>query len=86
MKIKYKIEIMENLLDEIAEIIAPIAECDIADVTPDVNLPNTLGVDSLRGLEIMVMIERKFKVKLSEERLQEMTTPKRIANMITEQL
>ena len=77
---------MENLLKEIAEIIAPIAECDIAEVTPDVDLPNALEIDSLRGLEIMVMIERKYKVKLSEERLPEMTTPRSIANMITEQL
>lgn len=77
---------MENLLKEIAEIIAPIAECDVASVTPDVDLPTTLEVDSLRGLEIMVMIERKFKVKLSEERLPEMTTPRSIAAMIQEQL
>lgn len=77
---------MENLLKEIAEIIAPIAECEVADVHPDVDLPNALEVDSLRGLEIMVMIERKFKVKLSEERLQEMTTPRSIAKMIEEQL
>jgi acyl carrier protein len=77
---------MNNLLDEIAEIIAPIAECEVEDVTPDVDLPNTLEVDSLRGLEIMVMIERKYKVKLPEERLQEMTTPRSIARMIEEEL
>jgi len=77
---------MENLLKELAEIIAPIAECEIADVQPDVDLPNDLDVDSLRGLEIMVMIQRKYKVKLSEERLPEMTTPRSIAKMITEQL
>lgn len=77
---------MENLLNEIAEIIAPIAECEVTDVTPDVDLPNALEIDSLRGLEIMVMIERKYKVKLSEERLPEMTTPRSIAKMIAEQL
>ncbi len=77
---------MDTLLKEIAEIIAPIAECEVEDVTPDVDLPNALEIDSLRGLEIMVMIERKYKVKLSEERLPEMTTPRSIAKMIAEQL
>ena len=74
---------MEKLIQEIAEIIAPIAECNVEDIKPDTNLPNELGVDSLRGLEIMVMIERKYKVKLDEGELPKMVTTKGIAELLS---
>ena len=77
---------MEKLLNDIAEIIAPIAEVEVQDVHPDVDLPNELEIDSLRGLEIMVMIERKFKVKMSEDQLPNMKTPRIIAQMLSEHL
>lgn len=77
---------MEKLFQELAEIIAPIAECEVDEVQPDTNLPNDLEIDSLRGLEIMVMVERKYKVKLSEEDLPKMTTPRVIAEMLAPHL
>lgn len=77
---------MENLLKELAEIIAPIAECEVSEVLPDSDLPNDLEIDSLRGLEILVMIDRKFKVKLAEDQIHEMSTPRKIAEMISKKL
>lgn len=73
---------MENLINDVVEIIAPIAECELDEIQADTDLPNELGIDSIRGLEIMVMIERKFKVKLPEDQLPNMVTPRAIAEML----
>lgn len=79
-------EKLESNYKEILEIIANIAECSIDDIKADTNLPEELGINSLMGLEILVMIERKFKVKISEEELVKMTTPQVIVDMISEHL
>jgi len=77
---------MENLFDTVAEILADVAECEVSEITLETNLPEDLGINSLMGLEIMVMLERKFKVKLKEEDLVKMTTPAQIIELLETQL
>ena len=73
----------DSVFNEIIEILADVAECDVQDIKPDTNLPDELGINSLMGLEILVSLERKFKVKISESQLVSMTTPKAIYDMIS---
>lgn len=77
---------MEVLLNDVAEILTEVAECDIEDVQLDTNLSDELGVSSLMGLEVLVMLERKYSIKLDEENLLKMTTPRKIMEIISENL
>ncbi len=77
---------MEILFENVAEILAEVAECHIGDVKPDTNLADELGVSSLMGLEILVMLERKYEVKLEEEVLFKMTTPRNVMDILKEEL
>jgi len=74
------------IFEKVSEVVAEVAECDISEITADINLPNELSVDSLMGLEILVMIEKEFNVKLDEDKLEEMTTVNNITNLVLEEM
>ena len=75
-------EKFDLIFSEVAEMLSEVAECPVSDVKIDSDLPNELGINSLMGLEILVMIERKYKVKLKEEDLVKMTTPRIMVEML----
>jgi acyl carrier protein len=75
---------MEILFEDVAEILADVAECDVTEIEPDSDLADDLGISSLMGLEILVMLERKYGLKLGEEVLFKMTTPQKIIDLLTE--
>ena len=77
---------MEVLLNDVAEILAEVAECDVEDVELDTNLSDDLGISSLMGLEVLVMLERKYAIKLEDENLLKMTTPRKIIEILQENL
>ncbi|MFD2786731.1 acyl carrier protein [Hymenobacter rubripertinctus] len=64
----------DAVYQEIVAILADVAECEVEDIKPDTNLPEELGLNSLMGLEVLVSLERKFKIKISESELARMTT------------
>lgn len=76
----------EEILTQVIEMVAEVAELEVEEVSADANLPDELGIDSLMGLEILVMVERSFGAKLQEEQLQLMTTPDKITELIIENL
>ncbi len=75
-------EKFDSVYNEVAIMLAEVAECPVSEVTLDCDLPNDLGINSLMGLELLVMIERKYKAKLKEEDLVKMTTPRIMVEML----
>jgi acyl carrier protein len=59
---------------EVRQIIADIVEVPAEQVGDDTSLADELGVDSLMALEIVATIEKKYRVKIPEERLQQVKT------------
>ncbi|MCM2387939.1 acyl carrier protein [Streptomyces albipurpureus] len=53
--------------------IAEVLDVDEVKVTDEAHFVNDLGVDSLMALEVMVVLEKKYKVKLGESELKEVT-------------
>ncbi|QTR06016.1 acyl carrier protein, partial [Saccharothrix algeriensis] len=45
-----------------------------------------LGVDSLMALEVMVVLEKKYGVKIAESELREVTNLKKAYDLLTEKL
>lgn len=79
-------ENQEKMYEKVYEILADIAECDPKDLKPTSDLQNEMGVTSLMGLEVLVELERNFKISLDEEVLIRMTTPKEIVEIVNEEL
>ncbi len=59
---------------EIRQIIADIVEIPPEQVGDDTSLADELGVDSLMALEIVATIEKKYRVQIPEEKLQQVKT------------
>ena len=56
----------EEIVDKINSFLVDEFEVDADDVQPDANLKDTLGLDSLDYVDLVVTIESNFGVKLGE--------------------
>lgn len=65
---------MQDIENEIKDLVAQIIEKDPAQITPNARFFEDLGVDSMMALEILVAIEKKYKIKIPEEKLMELKT------------
>jgi acyl carrier protein len=59
--------------ESLRELVADALDVELEDVTDDALYVEDLGVDSLMGLEILVQLEKKFGVKISEKEFGEIT-------------
>ena len=66
--------IPENLPQQIRDIVARVIELDTAEIAPDADFINDLGVDSLKAIEITGAIEKTFRVIVPEEKIREIRT------------
>ncbi|GAB3238001.1 hypothetical protein GCM10027447_37430 [Glycomyces halotolerans] len=67
---------MEGTIDreELRHLVADVLDVDVEEVTDSAHFVNDLEVDSLMALEVMVVLERKYSVKLAESELKEVTS------------
>jgi len=75
----------KNVEKEIISIISEVSGFDKEEITIDTNLVNDLEVDSIRSIEIVVAIEKKFKISVRDEDIPNITTPRQIV-ALTEKL
>lgn len=73
-------------LEELRHTIADILDVEIDELTDDAHFVETLGVDSLMALEVMVVLERKYGVKLQEDELKEVTTLKKAYGLLAQKV
>ncbi|MBQ9864956.1 MAG: acyl carrier protein [Bacteroidales bacterium] len=71
----------ELISDEVIELVTDRIGCDRA-ITLDDNLTNDLGADSLDIVELIVDVERKYDVHLSDDDTAKIKTVRDIANLI----
>jgi len=64
----------EQLYNEIKEIVADTLEVDEDEINGDAIFVEEYDVDSMLALEILASIEKKYKIKIPEERLANITT------------
>lgn len=73
---------MENLEQEILGIVATIIERKPEEVSLDAHLVKDVGADSMMALEILAAMEKKYRIIIPEEKLKDMTTVKKIVEMV----
>lgn len=72
--------------EQLRRTIAETLDVDVAEVTDEADFTKDLDVDSLMALEVMVVLERTYKVKLEERRLKDVTCLQRAYDMLAEKL
>jgi acyl carrier protein len=60
--------------EQLRHLLAETIDADAADVQDDTDFVETLGVDSLMALEVVVVLERKYGVKFAEAEMREVRT------------
>ena len=71
----------DNLEQEIRILIAGIIEIEPSQLSPDAHLVEDLGMDSMMALEILAALEKKYRIKISEEELPSITTLNRAVDL-----
>ena len=66
----------DNLENEIRTLVAEILEIDPKKITMESKFVEELGMDSMMALEILASVEKKYKIRISEEYLTKVTSLK----------
>ena len=69
--------------EDIRKIIAKILEVDLAKVVGDAQLVEDLGADSMLILEIMVALDKKFKIEIAESDISKLTNLNSIIALVS---
>ncbi|MBI0377148.1 acyl carrier protein [Streptomyces albiflaviniger] len=73
-------------MDELCTFVADVLDVDEEDVTDDADFVKTLGVDSLMALEVMVVLEKKYSVKLEEREMKDITTLRKVHDLLASKM
>ncbi|MER5361442.1 acyl carrier protein [Streptomyces sp. NPDC002785] len=60
--------------EELRSTVAQVLDVEVAEVTDDAKFVDDLEVDSLMALEVVVVLEKKYGVKLPESELRQIVT------------
>ncbi len=74
----------EQLTEEISAIIEERLGVAASEITPEKNLINDLGADSLDSVELIMSIEQKFGITIPEEAAENIKTVGDIINYVKE--
>jgi len=79
-------DIPQNLEDEIKQLISDITGRSVEELKPEANFWKDLGIDSIKAIEITVAIERKFKVRIRDEQIPQISTVAQAVKVVKEAL
>ena len=60
--------------EELRALVAQVLDVDVTEVTDDARFVDDLEVDSLMALEVVVILEKKYGIKLPESDLKQIVT------------
>jgi len=73
----------EELREALREIVAEIAEID---EVPDDKPFKDLGIDSMMAIEIVAEVERRYKLKIPEQELEQIRDLNSVVSMVSSKL
>jgi acyl carrier protein len=56
----------ENVREEVKRLIAELTERDVSEITDTALFVDDLGVDSLMAIEVMVALDKRYKIDIPE--------------------
>ncbi|MFD3907230.1 acyl carrier protein [Streptomyces sp. CB04723] len=72
--------------EDLRSTVADVLDVSESELTDDAQFVGDLGVDSLMALEVMVVLEKKYGVKLGESELKEVTCLQRAYDLLATKL
>ncbi len=75
-----------TLEKELREIIAKIVEIELEKITSEADFVTDLGMDSMMALEILAALEKRYKIRIPEEKLTRLRNLKEAINLTKEYL
>ena len=76
----------ENLEQELKQLIADTIGRSPDELKTEANFWKDLGVDSIKAIEITVAIERKYKIRIRDEQLPQISTVGKAVEAVKEAL
>lgn len=73
---------MTEIERDLRALVAKVAKSGAADIGLDDDLMDRLGLDSLAGLRLLAAVEKRFAVRLPDERLAEFRTLRKILEFL----
>lgn len=70
------------MLEKITELLAEQLKLDVSKITPDTDLKEDLGVDSLDLFEFIMACEEEFDVEIDTEEVSNFTTLQEVADYL----
>lgn len=65
---------MENIFEQVRQIVADKLKVDESSITMESNFTTDLGADSLDLTELVMDIEERFKIQISDETMKHIAT------------
>ena len=69
-------------MDALRRLIADVLQVDEAAVTPDTAIHDSANWDSLTHMELIVMLEEKFRIELTQDEIVAMASVKAICQIL----
>ena len=76
----------EVVKQEVREMVAEIGEIDEAEIRDDASFTDDLGLDSMMALEIVAMIEKKYKIRIAEEEITKINSLENVFKLLENSL
>jgi acyl carrier protein len=77
-------KMMADLTEEIKAIVIEILEVEPEQLGMETDFIKDLGIDSLRSLEILAVLEKTYKIRIPEDSLKKMTNLKQVIEVVAE--
>lgn len=68
--------------EKICELLAQQLDLNVEDLTPETNILDDLGADSLDLVELITTVEDEFNLVITDERIRELHTIKEFADFV----
>jgi acyl carrier protein len=72
----------DQIRSEIKKLIASVTERDPEDIPDTASFTDELGVDSLMAMEVMVAMDKRFKIDIPEEEFTKATNVEQAVSMV----
>jgi acyl carrier protein len=72
----------EEIEVKVKEIVAEKAECEISEVNDQTNLEETLGMDSLDRVELLMEMEKEFGITIPDDDADKVITTKDCVDLV----
>jgi acyl carrier protein len=71
-----------DVLEKVTAVVAEVLELEPAEVGPDAQLIEDLGMDSVLAIDVATALEKHYKIKVPDEQMEALTTPRAIAGIV----